>query len=347
MRYVSVSAFVKVVFLSTLAAGALVLAFNFHAVALTTGQALSAPFTLKILNPRPEAPFALRFFNTAVKTDSRGRVITGPNSDPVKNIVGAESAGERGGLQRYTKIMFEADYFTGRPGHRVDPNNPGASSGNAYWPNRKQPFRSWPNALALSPNGAKLYVTLPGREGYPDWRVAVVDTARRSVLRWIDLRPSGQTLGTRPIAVESATIGGKPYVVVLNEFANFGTVIDAATDAFVGQFETGFYAEGLLFNTAGTRLYVTDRFNDAVKVFKVDPGPFFTLMATVPTGTTDLDRTNPRNLALSADGTKLYVANTLGHTIAVVNVAGDANVLVATLPVGGLAGQGCERQRDS
>jgi DNA-binding beta-propeller fold protein YncE len=337
MRYVSVSAFVKVVFLSTLAAGALVLAFNFHAVALTTGQALSAPFTLKILNPRPEAPFALRFFNTAVKTDSRGRVITGPNSDPVKNIVGAESAGERGGLQRYTKIMFEADYFTGRPGHRVDPNNPGASSGNAYWPNRKQPFRSWPNALALSPNGAKLYVTLPGREGYPDWRVAVVDTARRSVLRWIDLRPSGQTLGTRPIAVESATIGGKPYVVVLNEFANFGTVIDAATDAFVGQFETGFYAEGLLFNTAGTRLYVTDRFNDAVKVFKVDPGPFFTLMATVPTGTTDLDRTNPRNLALSADGTKLYVANTLGHTIAVVNVAGDANVLVATLPVGGLA----------
>jgi hypothetical protein len=29
--------------------------------------------------PLPEAPFHLRFFSTAVKTDSRGRIITGPH----------------------------------------------------------------------------------------------------------------------------------------------------------------------------------------------------------------------------------------------------------------------------
>ena len=58
-----------------------------------THTILSAPFQLKVLETPPEAPFELRFFTTAVKTDSRGRIITGPTSDPVKNIVGAESAG--------------------------------------------------------------------------------------------------------------------------------------------------------------------------------------------------------------------------------------------------------------
>src|ERR1043165_4969162 len=83
--------------------------FLFHTSAAPLGATLSAPFTRKILMPPPEAPLNLRFFTTAVKTDSRGRIITGPNSDPVKDIVGPESAGERGGLPRYTKIMFGAE----------------------------------------------------------------------------------------------------------------------------------------------------------------------------------------------------------------------------------------------
>ena len=85
-------------------------------------------------------------------------------------------AGKRAGLERFTKIMSGANYIDGRPdpGTRIDPNNPQVKSGNQFWPLRKQPFRSQPRALALSQDGRKLYVTLPGREGYPDWRVAVV-----------------------------------------------------------------------------------------------------------------------------------------------------------------------------
>ena len=45
---------------------------------------------------------------------------------------------------------------------------------------------------------------------------------------------------------------------------------------------------------------------------------------------------NPRDLDLSADGKTLYVANTLGHTIAVINVANDANTLVQELPLAAL-----------
>src|SRR5215216_1118520 len=62
---------------------------------------LSAPFERKILATGHEAPLPLRLFITAVKTDSQGRIITGETSDPVKNIVGAEAAGERAGIMRY------------------------------------------------------------------------------------------------------------------------------------------------------------------------------------------------------------------------------------------------------
>ena len=308
-----------------------------------TTQLLSPNFTFKVLATTAEAPLALRFFSTAVKTDSRGRIITGPTNDPVKNIVGSEPAGMRAGLARFTKIMFGASYVDGRPdpGTRIDPNNPRVTSGNQMWPNRPQPFRGHPRTLSITPDGRKLYVTLPGREGYPDWRVAVVDTAQRRVLRWIDLRPAGQTRGLRPIGVKvsplNTSIYPRPYVVVLNQYGNFATVIDSGMDSVIGHFETGFYGEKALFNATGTRLYITDRANDQVRAFRVEQGPRFTQIAEIPTGTTELERTNPRDLSLSADGNTLYVANTLGHTVAAINVANDANTLTRVLPVGGLS----------
>jgi DNA-binding beta-propeller fold protein YncE len=304
---------------------------------------LSPNFQPRILSTSGESPLALRIFITAVKTDSRGRIITGPNSDPVKNVVGAESAGERGGMQRFTKIMYGASYIDGRPdpGTRIDPNNPVVKSGSQVWPNIKQPFRSQPRAMALTADGRKLYVTLPGREGYPDWRVAVVDTSSRRVTKWIDLRPSGVNRGLRPIGVRLAPLNNSiypvQYAVVLNQYANFGSVIDTTNDSVLGTFETGFYGEKAVFNATGTRLYITDRFKDSVHVFRVDAGPFFTQIGEVQTGDTELDRANPRDLDLSADGKTLYVANTLGHTIAAINVEGDANTLLKVMPVGGLS----------
>lgn len=303
---------------------------------------LSAPFERKVLIPPGEAPLNLRMFTGAVKTDSQGKIITGATSDPVKRLVGAESAGERGGLQRFTKIMFGVDYFNGRPdpGTRINPNSPAVNSGSQYWPFRKQPFRSWPTSLALTPDGKQLYVTLPGREGYPDWRVAVVDTGARSVKGWVDLRPVGEVHGTRPMGAQVAPVNTsiypRPYLVVLNQYGNFASVIDTVSNAIIGEFETGFYGEKCVFNKTGTRLYITDRFKDQVRAFRVDPGPFFTELAEIPTGSSELERTNPRDLSLSADGRTLYVGNTLGHTLAAIDVANDANQLLKNLPVGGL-----------
>jgi len=304
---------------------------------------LGAPFSYQILTGSPEAPLDLRIFTTAVKTDSKGEIITGPTSDPEKNIVGPEDAGERGGLERYTKIMFGAGYIDGRPdpGTRIDPNNPQVSSGNQKWPFRPQPFRSQPRSLSITPDGKKLYVALPGREGYPDWRIAVVDTATRKVTKWVDLRPPGMIGGMRPISVKMApintAISASPYAVVLNQYGNFATVVNTSNDTILGDFFIGSYAEKARFNATGTRLYVTDRYKDEVRAFRVDPGPKFVQIAEIPTGNNDLERTNPRDLDLSADGKTLYVANTLGHTIAAIDVTNDANKLTKVLPLGGLA----------
>lgn len=316
---------------------------------------LSAPFTPRVLRPvgsdspgslTPEAAFELRLFDTGVKTDSQGNIITGPTSDPVKNLVGEQSAGARAGIERHTRIAFGANFFDGRPdpGQRIDPNNVVVGPGDEHWPHIQQPFRSWPNALALTLDGSKLYASLPGREGYPDWRIAVVNTATRRVTGWVDLRAGQTTLGTRPVGLTVSPTGS--FVVALNEYANFASVIDTATDAVIGQFETGFYSQRALFNQGGTRLYVTERANPSngsdgpngrVHVFSVGPGPTFTALADIPTGANALESSHPRDLALSSDGTTLYVANTLGNRIAAINVANDANQFVKTLPLGGLA----------
>jgi DNA-binding beta-propeller fold protein YncE/mono/diheme cytochrome c family protein len=135
----------------------------------------------------------------------------------------------------------------------------------------------------------------------------------------------------------NTAISSNPYAVVLNQYGNFATVIDTATDKILGDFSVGTYAEKARFNATGTRLYVTDRYKDEVRAFRIDPGPRFTQIAEIPTGSTELERTNPRDLDLSADGKTLYVANTLGHTIAVIDLNNDANTLIKTLPLGGLA----------
>ena len=52
------------------------------AVGAQSRATLGAAFERRVLVPPPEAPFPLRLFSGPVKTDSRGRIITGPTSDP-------------------------------------------------------------------------------------------------------------------------------------------------------------------------------------------------------------------------------------------------------------------------
>jgi DNA-binding beta-propeller fold protein YncE len=246
--------------------------------------------------------------------------------------------------------MFGANVLDGHPdpGQRIDPNNVFVGPGDEHWPHIDQPFRSWPTALALTPDGSKLYVSPPGREGYPDRRVAVVDTATRRVVSWVDLRGGQTALGTRPVGITVSPDG--KFVVVLDEYANFASVIDTSSNRLTGEFETGFFPEKAVFNAMGTRLYASERANPAngadgpngrVHAFQVDAGPKFTKLADIPTGANALESSHPRDLALSTDQKTLYVANTLGNRVAAINVANlpaiNLGTDVTTLPLGGLA----------
>src|SRR5262245_64650761 len=94
-------------------------------------RTLGAPFDRLILAAAlPESPFHLRLFATPVKTDAQGRAITNAdNSGTLKDLVGAEAAGTKAGLPRFTKITFSASYDDGRPKDRLAPNQKNVSSG--------------------------------------------------------------------------------------------------------------------------------------------------------------------------------------------------------------------------
>jgi len=76
------------------------------------GGTLSAPFERLVLAPAgPEAPFHLRFFSTAVKNDSQGRILTGPTSHQ-------KSCGPRGQQRPGDQGHPRQDLAPVRPGHR-------------------------------------------------------------------------------------------------------------------------------------------------------------------------------------------------------------------------------------
>ena len=173
--------------------------------------------------------------------------------------------------------------------------------GGRDWPFVKQPFRSWPElrSTVTSRMAVSLYVSLcRAARGDPDWRIAAVDATSGRLgecCRWIDLRAppgSSREAHSSPLPFRcgrlpaNSAIYPNPYLVALNQYANFATVIDTVTDQVIGEFQTGFYGEKLTFNRAGTRLYMTDRFKDQVRVFDITRGPSFNRSPRYPRGRT-------------------------------------------------------------
>ena len=236
-----------------------------------------------------------------------------------------------------------SNYFDGRPdpGTRIDPNNPKVNSGNQHWPFVKQPFRSWPNALALTPDGRQALRHAAGPRRLSRLARRGGRHRTRRVLRWIDLRVPGQPRGTRPIgiAVSSAEHGHLSPAVcgrrqpirqlrerhrhrqrrghrpVRDRLLRRGSRLQCRRHAPLSHRSL---------HGSGPR--VPDRSWSDLHADCRDPD--------------GQHRSRPGESARSRDQRRrrtLYVGNTLGHTIAVINIAGDANTLVRTMPVGGLA----------
>jgi YVTN family beta-propeller protein len=186
-----------------------------------------------------------------------------------------------------------------------------------------QPHRDHPYQVELSAAGDKLYVALQGVEDEPGDEVAVVDTASETVLRRIPVGSGPTGLALHP--------DGR-YLVVTNRFANFASVIDTTTDEVAAEIPVPFYTTEVAFLPDGRRAYLSNRWKDSVLRWDVDAGERFVvtgddysdrapdLPAGIPVGQ------NPRDLAVSADGSRLYVAALTGLSLSIIDTASGAEL---------------------
>ena len=130
--------------------------------------------------------------------------------------------------------------------------NPNASS---------QPLRDHPLRVAATPDGRKAYVLLHGAEIDPGHEVAVMDIKKAVLVKRI-------RVGSRPKGLAFHPNGR--FLVVLNWYSNYASVIDTHTDEVTSQFYVPYYCQQMVFNQAGTVAYVTNFWRDQVLVVDVE-----------------------------------------------------------------------------
>lgn len=131
-----------------------------------------------------------------------------------------------------------------------------------------QPRRDHPSDVELSEDGSKAYIVLQGSEYEPGSEIAVVDLQRLVVGKRIRLAVSEKDSvpGSSPIRLISHP--DRRYLLVVNRFSNFASVLDTRSDEIVSEVPTDFYCQDGVFSSDGGRLYLANRYLD--QVFKLD-----------------------------------------------------------------------------
>ena len=161
--------------------------------------------------------------------------------------------------------------------------------------------------VALSPDGARLYVTNSGSNG-----VSVIDVA------------TNQIIGTAAASVSAMGIRLKPdgtRAYVTGSGSVF--VVDTATLGVIATIPVGSTPAGLDITPDGSHVYVANRGTDNVSVISTATN---TVVATVVVG--DL----PTRVAMTPDGSRAYVSNFQSNSVSVIDAT--TNTVIATVAVG-------------
>lgn len=145
-----------------------------------------------------------------------------------------------------------------------------------------------PTELAVSPDGARLYVVCEGSDS-----LAVVDVRRRAVIGRV-------RVGRRPKGTALSPDGQTLYVT--NEWSDTVSVINARTLRVTQNFATGFGPAGVTTDRTGSTLYVANSVSDDVSVIDSRTGAEIKRLAAGH---------SPHHLALSPDGSTVSVSNLL------------------------------------
>ena len=174
-----------------------------------------------------------------------------------------------------------------------------------------QPHRENPRALALSPDGSRLFVALQGSVDAPGHYVAELD-ADSLALR------QRHRVGSSPTGLAMHPDGR--FVVVTNRLSDHLSVIDTETST-VTHIPADFYAIGARFAPDGSRLYVTNRWRDALRVWDARVRDDELVLEAVDTGAPHgiAVGDNPYDVVTTADGKHAFVGSTGGLDVTMID----------------------------
>lgn len=176
---------------------------------------------------------------------------------------------------------------------------------------------SFPDGVAVTPNGALVYVANNGGNNPASNTVSVINTDTNTVVQTV-------TVGPAPFLPKVTPDGTHVYVANQN---NTISVIDTATNTVSATIQLSAEATGLAFTPSGAFAYVAENTNPGAVVVLAIPAN--TVAATIPLGE---GTANPIKVAITPDGSLAYVTNLGSNNVSVINTS--TNTVLATIPVG-------------
>ena len=163
------------------------------------------------------------------------------------------------------------------------------------------PVGAGPRGVAISPDGKRIYVT-----NYAGESVSVISTVTNQVTDTI-------AVGAEPVGVTFSPDGSRAYVV--NNSDGTVSIVDTATKRVTATISAGNsgFARRIVLSPDGGLLYITVAGAPKGAVVVLDTVSN-QIVATVAV------QSNPEALAISRDGTRLYVANSSSNTVSVLSL---------------------------
>lgn len=187
------------------------------------------------------------------------------------------------------------------------------------------PVGNYPAGVAVSPDGSHVYVA-----NSSDNTVSVIAAATNTVIATVG---AGTAQFNYPYGVAVSPDGSRVYVT--NSWGNTVSVITTVNNTVAGAIVVGNGPISVDVSADGSRVYVANLGGNTVSVITTATNPCLqtcaNAVATVGGGNPS-PFNMPFDVAVTPDGSHVYVANFGGNTVSVIATA--TNTVTATVPVG-------------